>query len=148
MTLRYARGDRAWGMCARSNRRMLLKDMVRDPLTDLLVDPDWAEPPLPRPPTDIVDGVALENPAPDLDRIGTQVIVGTLFNMATGDILRPLVAKYETSPPVITATLRYLATEDGIFIIDENGQPIALEQYLVTEGGEFLTDENGNVIQL
>ncbi len=126
---------------------MLLKDMVRDPLTDLLVDPDWAEPPLMRPPTDIVDGVALEHPAPDLDQIGTLVIVGTLFDMATGDILRPLVAKYEMSPPTVKATARYLATEDGTFIITEDGKYIPLEEYWVTEGGEFVTDENGTVIQ-
>jgi hypothetical protein len=148
VTIRYARGSRAWGMCARSNRKMLLNDMVRDPLTDLLVDPDWAEPPLMRPPTDITDGVALEHPAPDLDRIGTQIVVGAIFDISTGEPFRPLYAKYEMSPPTIQATLRYLATEDGTFIITEDGQYIALEQYLVTEGGEFLVTEDGTPIQL
>ncbi len=145
---RYAEGRLAWGMCARSNRKMLLRDMVRDPLTHLLVDPDWAEPPLQRPPMDITDGVALEQPAPDLDLIGTVIVIDALYDICRDMPMRSLVAKYELGRPTIKATLRYLATEDGIFIVTETGQYIALEQYLVTENGQFLTDENGNAIQL
>lgn len=148
MSEKYAVGSRAWGMCARSNRKMLLHDMVRDPLTHLLVDPDWAEPPLQRPPMDITDGVVLQDPAPDLDRIGTVIILSAVFDLARGEPMRSLAAKYELGRPTIKATLRYLATEDGIFIVDEHGNFIALEQYLVTEGGQFLTDEYGNAIQL
>ncbi len=92
---RYARGSRAWGMCARSGQRMLLKDMVEDPLTGLLVAPDWAEPPLMRPPLDLCDGVALERPAPDLDRIDTVAYLGRLYDPCSDDVLRPLVSKYQ-----------------------------------------------------
>lgn len=94
MNQRYASGDRAWGECARSGIRMLLKDMVEDPRTGLLVAPDWAEPPDPQPPIDIFDGIALERPAPDLDQIGTVVFPGPLADPATGDPLRPLFSKY------------------------------------------------------
>lgn len=94
MNARYARGSKAWGECARSGQRMLLLDMVEDPRTGLLVAPDWAEQPEPRPPEDIYDGVALERPAPDLDRIGTVVFPGTVADPVTGDPLRPLASKY------------------------------------------------------
>lgn len=94
-TPRYARGSRAWGMCARSGIRMLLKDMVEDPLTHLLVHPDWAEPPLMRPPIDISDGVALERPAPDTDVIGSEVFISTLTDATTGDPVAMLSSKYE-----------------------------------------------------
>lgn len=92
---RYARGSRAYGECARSGQRMLLHDMVRDPRTGLLVAPDWAEPPDPRPPTDLNDGIALADPAPDLDKANYGVVVypGTLVDPATGDPLRPLLAR-------------------------------------------------------
>lgn len=73
---------------------MLLRDMVRDPLTDLLVDPDWAEPPLMRPPVNIVDGVALERPAPDLDQIETMVYLGRIADLSTGEPMRPLFSRY------------------------------------------------------
>lgn len=63
---KYARGRSAYGQCAKSGRRMLLKDMVIDGYTKLLVDPDWKEPP------EMVyrtyeDGEALVRPTTDLD---------------------------------------------------------------------------------
>lgn len=95
MNQRYARGDRAWGECALSGQRMLLKDMVENPRTGTLVHPDWAEPPDPRPPVDIYDGVALERPAPDMDQIGTVVYPSTVVDLATGEPMRPLCSMYE-----------------------------------------------------
>lgn len=137
----------AWGMCARSNRKMLLKDMVRDPLTDLLVDPDWAEPPLMRPPTDITDGVALEHPAPDLDRIGMVVEIGSIFDLDTGNPFRPLYMQYECGAPLVTILGQgiFLVTEDGNTLTTEDGTPIILEnsQLIVTEDGFVLTAEDG-----
>lgn len=100
---RYAQGRRAWGECARSGRRMLLLDMVRDPLTDLLVDPAWAEPPLQRPATNIIDGVALVRPAPFLDRIGEKIFVGNIVQV-NGDSIRPLSARYNCGTPRMTVT--------------------------------------------
>lgn len=104
VTAPYARGSRAWGICARSGKRLLLRDMVRDPLTDLLVDPGWAEPPLMRPPEDIVDGVALERPAPDPDVIPDEVFPGTIFDLATGDPMRPLASKYAMGSGMIVSS--------------------------------------------
>lgn len=102
----YARGSRAWGECARSGKKMLLKNMVEDPLTHLLVDPAWAEPPLMRPAVDIIDGTALERPAPDLDAIeqGTTIFMGTIFDWATGEAMPLPWAYYSTSSPTITVT--------------------------------------------
>lgn len=91
----YARGRKAWGTCARGGHRMLLRDMVQDPLTGLLVDPDWAELPLMRPATDIIDGVVLRRPAPQLDRIDTVVYPQTIFDWATGNPMPPLIARYQ-----------------------------------------------------
>lgn len=68
---------------------MLLKDMIENPRTGTLVDPDWAEPPDPAPPLDIFDAVALDRPAPDLSQIETAVYIGTIPD-AYGDVLRPL----------------------------------------------------------
>lgn len=148
MALRYAKGSRAWGMCSRSNRKMLLRDMVRDPLTDLLVDPAWAEPPLMRPPTDITDGVALEHPAPDLDRIGTVIEIGSIFDIDTGNPFRPLFMLYECGAPLISAVGQgvFLVTEDGNTITTEDGVPIVLEdiQFIKTEDGFSILTEGGD----
>ncbi len=144
----YARGDRAWGMCARSNIKMLVKDMVRDGLTGLPVHPDWYEPPLPAPPADIYDGVMLPDPAPDLDQIGTFIVVGNIYDISEGNTVRPLFIKVSCGKPSIHATANYLATEDGVFIVDEYGNYIALTEYLATEDGEFLLTEDGLAIQL
>jgi hypothetical protein len=92
MTGRYAVGRKAYGECARSGRRMLLRYMVEDPRTGLLVDPAWAERSDPRPPTDLDDGIALFRPAPDLDQsqIAVTVRIGRMINLDTGDMMRPL----------------------------------------------------------
>lgn len=92
---RYAAGRRAYGYCARSGQRLLLREMVEDPRTGLLVAPDWAEPVDPRPPTDLIDGIALHRVAPDPDRIGTMAYIGTGSDPATGGPLRPLCALFE-----------------------------------------------------
>lgn len=100
---RYARGSRAWGECARSGKRMLLHELVEDPLTGLLVAPDWAEPPLMRPATNIIDGVALLRPAPQLDQVGDVIYPGNVI-ASGGDPARPLFAKYETGRPTVVVT--------------------------------------------
>jgi hypothetical protein len=67
MGRKYARGDRAWGICGRSARKMLLKDMVFDGrYPNMRVDPAWFEPkdPLDYAPK-VDDPVALWRPAPD-----------------------------------------------------------------------------------
>lgn len=76
---------------------MLLKDMVQDQLTGLLVDPAWNEPPLMRPPTDIIDGIALRRPAPKLDDFGCVIYIDEL-TCGLLDPVRPLSARYEFSP--------------------------------------------------
>ena len=120
----FARGSRAWGMCARSGRKMLLRDMVTDPLTELLVDPEWAEPPLMRPPADLVDGIALERPAPDADQIETIIVVGGIVDLATGEPMRDLAAQFELGFTVVGAAV--LLTEDGFVILTEDGENILL----------------------
>lgn len=91
----YARGKLAWGTCSRGGHRLLLRDMIRDPLTGLLVDPDWAELPLMRPAVDITDGVVLRRPAPELDQISTIIYPELLFDWSSGDPMPPLFARYQ-----------------------------------------------------
>ena len=69
----YARGDRAWGRCARTGERVLLKDLVRDGQTGLLVTREAYEPkhPQEKPPRNIFDPQTLRRPAPDNDVTGT-----------------------------------------------------------------------------
>ena len=102
MTTRYARGKRAWGECAKSGRRLLLKDMVRDGYTGLLVDPGWREPALDDPILGIVpfedlsDGISLRRPTSDLDRLNAGVVsfdaslLGVPTKSTTGDPVPPL----------------------------------------------------------
>lgn len=68
MTVRYARGSRAWGECQRSGRKMLLRDMVEDgQVQGLLVDPEYYEPKHPQEAVPLVDDpIALYKPAPEL----------------------------------------------------------------------------------
>jgi hypothetical protein len=63
---RYAPGKKAWGECARSGKRMLLKDMVFDGrYPNLRVDPDWWEGKHPQETLPKVsDAIALFHPAP------------------------------------------------------------------------------------
>lgn len=67
MTVRYARGSRAWGECARGGHRLLRKDMVEDGhFPGLLVDPAWMEIKHPQEtPVEVDDPIALYRPAPE-----------------------------------------------------------------------------------
>lgn len=65
--MRYARGERAWGICGRSGARALLKDLVFDGrYPNMRVLPSWWEP---RDPLDymprVEDPIALWRPAPE-----------------------------------------------------------------------------------
>lgn len=66
--MRYARGSKSWGECARSGRKMKLVNMVVDGQTGLMVDPAWYEAKFPQdiPLTHITDAQALYRPAPEL----------------------------------------------------------------------------------
>lgn len=103
MTRRFAYGDKAWGECARSGKRMYLKDMIEDPRTGLLVDPAWAEDPDPLPPANIIDGIALHRPAPSHDREGVEYVFGYGFDLSTGEATPPLIAFYEMGAPTVIA---------------------------------------------
>ncbi|MBX3504408.1 MAG: hypothetical protein KF895_02940 [Parvibaculum sp.] len=67
---RYARGEKAWGECARSGQRMLLKNMVEDGhIPGLMVHPDWWEPKHPQERViSVTDPQALHRPAPELSK--------------------------------------------------------------------------------
>ena len=64
---RYASGRFAVGICARSGRKMPLRDMVPDGnYPGLLVDPDWRDIKHEQEtPVDVSDAEALRRPAPD-----------------------------------------------------------------------------------
>jgi hypothetical protein len=68
--MRYANGKLAWGECARSGRKMLHKDMVRDGYhPNLMVEPAWYES---RHPQEILasveDPIALRRPTADYSK--------------------------------------------------------------------------------
>lgn len=65
--MKYSRGKRAWGECARSGRRMLLRDMVADGYyPDLIVDPAWRDERHPQEHLPALsDPAALYRPAPE-----------------------------------------------------------------------------------
>lgn len=69
MGRQYARGERAWGICGRSGRKMLLKDMVFDGrYPNMRVDPDWYEARHPLETLPMVDDpVALYRPSPEVN---------------------------------------------------------------------------------
>lgn len=82
MTKKYARGHAAWGECARSGRRMLLRDMVFDgQFPNLRVDPAWFEPKHPQEQLKRVDDpVALWRPAPENLQNTPPVLTAVLFD--------------------------------------------------------------------
>lgn len=63
----FAKGTRAWGICARSGRKMLLRDMVWDgQYPNLKVDPAWYDPKHPQEMLPAIeDPIALANPSPE-----------------------------------------------------------------------------------
>ena len=77
MPKRYAKGKFAVGECARSGRKMLLKDMVSDGYyPSLIVDPEWYEGKHPQESLpEIEDPVALWRPAPERDLVGATLNV-------------------------------------------------------------------------
>lgn len=66
---KFAKGKWAVGICGRSGKKMLLKDMVEDgDIKGLLVDPAWRDIAHPADkPVDLSEGIALKKPAPDTD---------------------------------------------------------------------------------
>jgi len=80
MAKQYARGERAWGICGRSGRKMLLKDMVFDGrYPNMRVDPAWYEAKhpqetLPR----VEDPVALYRPSPEVIAAPTAPVITSL----------------------------------------------------------------------
>ena len=66
---RWARGGKAWGHCARSGKKMLLKGMVEDGyFPGILVAPEEYDPPHPQEFLQaLTDPESLQRPAPDLD---------------------------------------------------------------------------------
>jgi len=71
----YAKGKWALGECARSGRKMLLRNMVADGYyPNLIVDPEWYEPKHPQESLPKVrDPVALFRPAPERDQSGAVI---------------------------------------------------------------------------
>lgn len=68
MPQKYAKGSRAWGICGRSGRKMLLNDMVFDGrYPNMRVDPAWYEGKHPQEYLPAIeDPVALFRPSPEV----------------------------------------------------------------------------------
>ena len=74
----YAKGKWALGECARSGRKMLLRNMIADGYyPNLIVDPGWYEPKHPQEAMpSLKDPTALFRPAPDRDLVGGVINLG------------------------------------------------------------------------
>jgi len=74
----WAKGKWAVGECARSGRKMLLRNMVADGYyPNLIVDPEWYEPKHPQESLPSVrDPTSLFRPAPERDQIGASILLG------------------------------------------------------------------------
>jgi hypothetical protein len=106
MPKRYAKGKFAVGECARSGRKMLLKDMVSDGYyPSLVVDPAWYEGKHPQESLpEIEDPVALWRPAPERDQVNSTFRPdrGLLFfGFALGS---PTLDAVSLPPPVIPSS--------------------------------------------
>lgn len=119
--MKFAKGRKAWGLCARSGRRMLLKNMVEDGETHLLVDPAWRDTYHPQKKiVNLEEGIALKRPAPNNedDSIGNsgQTLVEALgFDIYFG-------GDRELTPIVIGILLESgagLLLEDGTALLPE-----------------------------
>lgn len=68
MPTKYARGMHAWGICGRSGKKMLLREMVFDgQYPNMRVDPAWWEPKHPQERlVAMEDPVALFRPSPEV----------------------------------------------------------------------------------
>lgn len=97
----YARGKWALGECARSGRKMLLRNMVADGYyPNLIVDPMWYEPKHPQESLpSLKDPVTLFRPAPDRDNVSALLLLGGAedpeevpgggFGMPSGSVFAP-----------------------------------------------------------
>ena len=74
----WAKGKWAVGECARSGRKMLLRNMVADGYyPNLIVDPEWYEAKHPQESLPKVrDPTSLYRPAPERDQIGASILLG------------------------------------------------------------------------
>ncbi len=90
----YAKGKWAVGECARSGRKMLLRNMVADGYyPNLIVDPAWYEPKHPQESLPKVkDPTVLYRPAPERDKVnaiidmdGLQAVTGFTLGRITVD---------------------------------------------------------------
>jgi hypothetical protein len=99
--------NQTWGECAKSGKRMYLKDMVRDGYyPGLLVHPGWYEPPTEeneRVP--IFDRESITNPAPILEQ-KNHTVYFPLFDFDTFEVVPPLVGYSEIGniTPVVMGT--------------------------------------------
>lgn len=115
MATRYAPGRKAWGECARSGRRMLLKDMTFDGrFPNLRVDPAWREEKHPQENLPKVsDGIALHRPAPQrLPQPSSPVLMGTLI---TGPTIVLTWTASESTVALISEYVIHRAVGEGEF---------------------------------
>lgn len=115
MSEKYAKGKRAWGICGRSGRKMLLRDMVMDGrYPNLKVDPDWYESrhpqeTLPR----VEDPVALYRPSPEVV-LGPSAPVITSATQVNG-VAQLLVQPSEPTITEIKSYDIYRSVDGGAF---------------------------------
>lgn len=124
---RWARGNKAWGECQKTGRRMLINNMVRDGYYKVIVDPRAYDPPEPTErPIPVVDAIAINNPAPDVDRQLT-VITYPLYDVVRDITLGALleidnlgnnsVPNYGVAPVWVTDLGAYMVTDAGAIIV-------------------------------
>ena len=123
MPKRYAKGKFAVGECARSGRKMLLKDMVSDGYyPSLVVDPAWYEGKHPQESLpEIEDPVSLWRPAPERDLSGATVRFRPGDGLFNGFAIRCLTIDAVDNVPLFEDASAYGSTEDELASNPEPG---------------------------
>lgn len=145
----YARGPRAWGICQRSGKRLLRKDMVEDGhIEGLLVAPEWYEPRHPQelPPRDTEDPIAIYKPSPEdrLDDVSSCALIEEMFSSLTLEDIEDAVN--------VDAGGEFLVEEEGSYTFDVNipqfGVYSVRTNVIVLQSLALLFNEGGDPVGL
>lgn len=124
---KFASPARTWGECARSGKRMLLKDMVQDGYQPgLMVAPEYYDPVHPQEKLQPIgaDAIAVKHPAPDLDR--PQVVISMpAYDLTTDTTYRSFISyNYLGSNDIDLSDTYEWVTFDDFMLVTADGDQL------------------------